>query len=267
MVTHESRTEHHRAPGARERALRRGRAGASGTARSTVRSLKYPGAVRFLRRNSNTDTQTAGPETDAETEGVESHTESHSAKSHTPAKGRATPSRREAEGKRRGPVAPPPKTTREAIKRNKSLRKRNASSKDDRRQAAKERRDRMNAGDDRYLLPRDRGPVKAYIRDVIDSRRHVLGLFMPLAIVVFVALLVPYPAAQQYATLLCSVLLLGMIVEGVLNGRRVVKQVRAKFPQESVRGLSIGWYAFIRASQLRKLRVPKPRVSPGNTVT
>jgi hypothetical protein len=33
-----------------------------------------------------------------------------------------------------------------------------------------------------------------------------------------------------------------------------------------VRGLSVGWYAFIRASQIRKLRVPKPRVRPGDKI-
>jgi len=42
--------------------------------------------------------------------------------------------------------------------------------------------------------------------------------------------------------------------------------VRAKFPTEPIKGISIGWYSFIRASQLRKLRVPKPRVKPGEAV-
>lgn len=217
--------------------------------------------MRFLRRNSTEETdQVESAAVDVDTSG-----ESHQ-RGYTPAKGKATPKRREAEAKRRGPVAPPPKTTREAIKRNKELRKSNPATKEDRKAAAKERRDRMNAGEDKYLLPRDRGPVKAYVRDLIDSRRHVLGLFMPLAILVFVALLIPYPQVQQYATLLCTVMLLGMLVEGFLNGRKVAKAAREKFPKEDVRGRSIGWYAFIRASQLRKLRVPKPRVNVGDAV-
>ena len=33
-----------------------------------------------------------------------------------------------------------------------------------------------------------------------------------------------------------------------------------------IKGLSIGWYAFTRASQLRRLRVPKPRVPYGADV-
>ncbi|HJQ45190.1 MAG TPA: DUF3043 domain-containing protein [Amycolatopsis sp.] len=214
--------------------------------------------MRFLRRSSATTEDS--PEAEV-AESVESHN-----RGFTPSKGRATPKRKEAEGKRRGPVAPPPKTTREAMKRNRDIRKANPASKDERRAAAKERQARMAAGDDKYLLPRDKGPVKAYVRDLVDSRRNLLGLFMPLAILVFVALLVPYPRIQQFATLLTTLVLAGMVVEGFLSGRRITKQVREKFPKETVNGRSIGWYAFVRASQIRKLRMPKPRVQPGESV-
>lgn len=195
-------------------------------------------------------------------ESVESHT-----RGYTPAKGRPTPKRKEAEGKRRGPVAPPPRTMREAMKRNRELRKSNPTSKEDRRRAAKERQERMAAGDDRYLLPRDKGPVKAYVRDLVDSRRHFLGAFMPLAILVFIVLLVPYPVIQQYVTLLCMVALAVMAIEGYFNGRRIARLAREKFPKENISGRSLGWYAFVRASQIRKLRMPKPRVKVGEAVS
>lgn len=187
-------------------------------------------------------------------------------KAHTPGKGRPTPKRREAEQRKRGPVAPPPRTTREAIKRargNKGDRKELAAK---RREIRVKQRERMMAGDEKYLMPRDRGPVKGYIRDAVDSRRNLLGLFMPLAILIFVALLVPDPRVQSLTTLLCLLMLVAMIFEGVLSGGRISKRVRAKFPKEHVRGLSVGWYAFIRASQIRKLRVPKPRVRPGDKI-
>jgi hypothetical protein len=61
-------------------------------------------------------------------------------------------------------------------------------------------------------------------------------------------------------------MLFGMAVEGVANGRRITKLVREQFPNEPIKGRSIGWYAFVRASQIRKLRVPKPRLKPGDTV-
>lgn len=215
--------------------------------------------MRFLRRK------------EAESADVESEVElaeedAAKNKAHTPGKGRATPKRREAEQRKRGPVAPPPRTTREAMKRargNKEDRKELAAK---RREIRVKQRERMMAGDEKYLMPRDRGPVKAYIRDAVDSRRNLLGLFMPLAILIFVALLVPDPRVQSLTTLLCLLMLVAMVFEGVLSGRRITRRVREKFPKEPVRGLSVGWYAFIRASQIRKLRVPKPRVVPGDKV-
>ena len=213
--------------------------------------------MRFLRR-STTDT---AADDSAATESVDV-----GGKSFTPGKGKATPKRREAEAKRRGPVAPPPTTMREAMKRNKELRKANPQTKEDRRAAAKARREAMMRGDDKALLPRDRGPVKAYVRDLVDSRRNLLGLFMPLAILVFLALLVPLPQVQSYITLLCTAMLLVMAIEGFVNGRKIAKLVRERFPKEAVSGRSIGWYAFVRASQIRKLRVPKPRLKPGDPI-
>ena len=208
--------------------------------------------MRFLRRNSADSTDSAVE--DADTAGEEP---GH--KAYTAAKGRPTPKRRDAEARKRGPVAPAPKTTREAMRRGRG-------NKDERRANARERRERMMAGDDKFLMPRDKGPVKAYVRDVVDSRRNLLGLFMPLAILVFVALLVPSPAIQQYATLLCLIMLVAMIFEGIVNGRRVAKLAKARFPKEVIKGGSIGWYAFVRGSQLRKLRVPKPRIRPGDPI-
>jgi hypothetical protein len=174
-------------------------------------------------------------------------------------KGRPTPKRREAEGRRRGPAPAPPRTQREAAR----LAKANRPSRDERRRLAEERRERMAAGDERYLMPRDRGPVKAYIRDVVDSRPHLMGLFMPLALVVMLSLLVPVPAAQQYLSLFSLVALSTMIIEGIFLGASITRKARAKFPDEQIGGLSTGWYAFTRASQLRRLRIPKPRVQRG----
>jgi hypothetical protein len=174
-------------------------------------------------------------------------------------KGRPTPKRRDAEAKRRGPAPPPPRTQREASK----LAKANRPSREEQRAAAAARREGMERGDDRYLLPRDRGPVKAYIRDIVDSRPHIMGLFMPLAVIVLFSVILPFPAMQQYLSLFSLICLVTMITEGVILGLSISKKVRAKFPNEDVKGLSVGWYAFTRASQIRKFRVPKPRVQRG----
>jgi hypothetical protein len=218
--------------------------------------------VKFLRRKEAESAAEPESESGTETEAEEVARR----RAHTPGKGRPTPKRRDAEQRRRGPVAPPPRTTREAMRRargNKEERKELAAK---RREIRAKQRERMMEGDEKYLMPRDRGPVKGYIRDLVDARRNLLGLFMPLAVLIFVALLVPDPRVQSFTTLMCLLMLIAMIFEGILSGRRLTKLVRAKYPNEPIRGLSIGWYAFIRASQIRKLRVPKPRVRPGDQV-
>ncbi|HEY2762600.1 MAG TPA: DUF3043 domain-containing protein [Pseudonocardiaceae bacterium] len=181
-------------------------------------------------------------------------------RSRTPGKGRPTPSRRESEARKRGPAPPPPKNQREALRRMRG-------SKNERREAAAVRRERMMAGDEKYLMPRDRGPVKAYIRDLVDSRRNIAGLFMPLALLVVLVILVPSPAIQQYVSLLSMAMLVTMIAEGVLLGVIISRRVRERFPEETVSALSVGFYALTRATQLRKLRAPKPRVGRGEQIS
>lgn len=214
--------------------------------------MPYPGDVKFLHRGSDTAE-------DAEVEDIEIDDEPSEPRSYTPAKGRPTPKRRESDPRTRGPVAPPPKTQREAYKRSKG-------DKGDRKKAAATRRERMAAGDDRYLMPRDKGPVRAHVRDIVDSRRHLLGLFMPMAILIFVVLFIRMPALQQYVTSVVLVVLIVMVIEGVFLGRTVTRKVREKFPDAQDRALSLGWYAGVRASQVRKLRMPKPRTKVGADV-
>ncbi len=207
--------------------------------------------VRFLRRSTPTTVGADPTENDV--------AQGPGDTSRSPGKGRPTPKRREAETRRRGPAPPPPRTQREASR----LARANRPDKDQRRRDAAERRERMAAGDDRFLMPRDRGPVKAYIRDIVDSRPHLMGLFMPLAVIVVLSLLVPLPAAQQYLSLFSLIALTVMVAEGIILGATVTRKAREKFPDATINPLGTGWYAFTRASQLRKLRVPKPRVERG----
>ena len=168
-------------------------------------------------------------------------------------KGRPTPKRNEAQGRRPGPPPPPPTTRKEAYKR---MREQQATRRAESRQGAAR-------GDDAYLPARDRGPVRAYIRDVVDSRPHLIGLFMPLALVVVASVFVPVPAVQQYMSLFSLAMLMTMIAEGVYLGLTVTQKARVKFPNEDINGLGTGWYSFTRASQPRRLRMPKPRVQRG----
>jgi hypothetical protein len=146
------------------------------------------------------------------------------------------------------------------------LAKQNRKARGQRRKDAAERRGRMMAGDESALLAKDRGPVKRFLRDFVDSRRHVLGLFMPLAFVVMLSLALPIPQIQHYFQLFCMAAVTAMLLEGVLLGRQATKLARERFPKETIGAVGVGWYTFSRASQLRRLRVPKPRVKIGDKV-
>lgn len=135
----------------------------------------------------------------------------------------------------------------------------------ERKALSQDRRARMLAGEDAYLLPRDRGPVRAFVRDIVDSRRSLVGLFMPLALVLILTLFLS-PELQSIVTLAMLIMMLFMLAEGIWVGRMINNRVRERFPETSDGGMKLGWYAFVRASQIRKMRAPKPRVSPGEAV-
>ena len=189
----------------------------------------------------------------------------------TAPKGRPTPKRDAA--KRRGPVAPAPMTAAEARRRRKETRQK--LSREERREfraaqreRTSDRRDKMMAGEEEYLLPRDKGPVRRHVRNVVDARRNLLGLFMPIAFaLVFLMLAVPTPQVNGLVSIAMLVLVVIMLADALLLGRKVNKLVDAKFPKNTESGWRLGFYAASRASQLRRMRAPRPQVKRGDTVT
>jgi DUF3043 family protein len=190
----------------------------------------------------------------------------------TAPKGRPTPKRSQA-SRRRGPVAPAPMTAAEARRRRKELggpklsRAERKTERVTRRADMAERREKMMAGEDAYLLPRDKGPVRRFARDVVDARRGVLGLFMPAALgLIFVMLAVPSVAVQRFLSPAMLVLVLIMVIDGLIVGRKVNRLVDQKFPDNTESGWKLGFYAASRASQLRRMRAPRPQVNRGDKV-
>jgi Protein of unknown function (DUF3043) len=190
----------------------------------------------------------------------------------TAPKGRPTPKRSES-SRKRGPVAPAPMTSAEARRRRKEMRQtltreERKADKIARRADMADRREKMMAGEDAYLLPRDKGPVRRFVRDVVDSRRNVLGLFMPAALgLIFIMLAVPSVQVQRVLSPAMLVLVLIMVIDGFLVGRKVNKLVDQKFPDNTESGWKLGFYAASRASQLRRMRAPRPQVDRGAKVT
>jgi hypothetical protein len=191
----------------------------------------------------------------------------------TAPKGRPTPKRSEAAGrqKKRGPVAPAPMTTAQARARRKAVagpklsREQRRAQKAQRRERMADRRERMMAGDEAYLLSRDQGPVRRFARDLVDARRNVLGLFMPSALgLLFFGMAVPQIQFYVYPAMLA--LMAAMAVDGVVLARKVTKMCDAKFPGNLESRWKLAFYAIGRASQLRRMRAPRPQVDRGDRV-
>ena len=171
-------------------------------------------------------------------------------------KGRPTPKRSEAQGRRQGPPPPPPTTRKEAYRR---MRATQASRRPEARAAAAR-------GDDNYLPSRDRGPVRKYVRDIVDARRNVGSFFLVIAAVALIGTIAPSAIVKNYATLVLFGFLLVMIVDSVVLSRRIKRKVAERFPNDNTSSRSLSWYGISRSTMIRRWRFPKPDVAMGADV-
>lgn len=165
-------------------------------------------------------------------------------------KGRPTPKRSVAQSQRRS-VANTPMTRKEAAKRQREAR----------RVQMERQRQALAGGDERYLPARDKGPVRKFARDFVDSRFHMAEFFLPLAVVILVLSMVRVGAVQSIALLLWLVVIILIVVDSAVTWVRLRKRLAERFPGESTRGAVP--YALMRTLQMRRLRMPKPQVKRG----
>jgi Protein of unknown function (DUF3043) len=170
------------------------------------------------------------------------------------AKGRPTPKRSEAERNRRQPItgsrAPATPRTPEDKAKAKTDRSRKYEA--------------MKAGEAWALNPRDRGPARALARDYIDSTRRISEYYMYILVVLLIAIFVRNKTAQTYLSPLILVLVVIIVIDAQFIRYRLRKLVSERLPGESTRGLTM--YAVMRALQIRRFRVPAPRVRPGDKI-
>lgn len=163
-------------------------------------------------------------------------------------KGRPTPTRKEREAARKRPLVP-----------------------DDRRQARKEARAKMNAtrerarigmaaGEERYLPQRDKGPQRKFVRDYVDARTSLGEFLIPVMFLVIIATFIPSIEAQTISILVLWGFFIVAIIDSVVLSWLVKRRLRKKFG-DAEKG--VGFYAGMRALQLRVLRLPKPQVKRG----
>lgn len=137
------------------------------------------------------------------------------------------------------------------------------------KQAAERDRARqgMLAGDERYFPARDKGPARKFAREWVDSRRLPSQYFLPFSLLILLATWIPWPMSIRAAVLGYTVtigwpiMMIGVLFTSVYVAWKVKRLVAEKLPQESTRG--VGFYAAMRALQIRKLRFPPPAVLPG----
>ena len=164
-------------------------------------------------------------------------------------KGRPTPTRKEREDARKRPLVP-----------------------NDRKQAAKEHRAKMNAsrerarngmanGEERYLPQRDRGVQKRWVRDYVDARISIGEFLIPVMFFVIILTFIPSPEAQTISILGLWAFFLVAVLDSTLLGFIIRRKLTKKFGADKVE--KVRWYAAMRSLQLRLLRLPKPQVKRG----
>ncbi len=220
-----------------------------------------PLSLPFRRKPSDPATESED-EAVAE-DGASRTTTATRARAYTPSKrelGKATPKR--TTGVRR--IEATPKDRKEAAKRQAEKRK---ELREKQRAHRAEIREGMLAGKEEYLPPRDKGPERATVRNIVDARRNLASYFLPGALIVIIGSSGAMPPAVQLGTTLFWVMLsVGIVVDSFLLTRKVRKVLSKKFPKAVKPPRAHYSYAIFRSLQIRRLRMPQPKVKPGDRV-
>ncbi|MDG6102400.1 DUF3043 domain-containing protein [Dactylosporangium aurantiacum] len=148
-----------------------------------------------------------------------------------------------------------------------------------RREAAKRMRERQRAerlearegmanGDERFLLPRDKGPERRLVRDIVDSRRTIGTFFFGTT---FLVMLVGFnrnlnPSIYFAANALFGVMAVATAIDSFLISRTIKRLIKQRFPSTNERLGRLYFYAIMRAISFRFIRNPKPQVKIGASV-
>ncbi|MFI5755386.1 DUF3043 domain-containing protein [Streptomyces sp. NPDC051569] len=165
-------------------------------------------------------------------------------------KGRPTPKRSEAQTQRRR-ASTTPTDRKSAMKRQREVRRADLA----------KQREALASGDERYLPVRDKGPVRRFVRDYVDSRFHIAEYFLPFAVVILLLRLVRVGSIQNIALLIWVGLMVLIVLDSVVLWIRLRKELAARFPDTPKRGAVP--YGLMRTLQIRRLRLPKPQVKRG----
>ena len=125
----------------------------------------------------------------------------------------------------------------------------------------------MRTGDINNMPKSERLPWRVYIRDYVDARFNVGEFFMPVAFgIIVLSMAFSVTIQNVYASIIPLLAMYGylfaIIVDIALMWRALKKKLIAKYGEASVaRGTRSASYAWSRAIQIRRWRIPKPRYS------
>jgi hypothetical protein len=167
------------------------------------------------------------------------------------AKNRPTPKRRDQEAARRQPLV---------VADRKRAKKMDRAQ---RNQQLTKTRQAMLTGDEAGLPPRDKGPVRRYIRDHIDARWNLAEFMLPVMLIVLALSFLRTSTILFFVMLLTYSVLLAAVLDTFIMWRRLRKKLAAKFGEEAATAKGNGMYAAMRAFQLRRSRMPRALVKRG----
>jgi len=165
-------------------------------------------------------------------------------------KGRPTPSRKEAEAAAKA-RAKTPRTRKEAAAQQRLARS----------QSSSKMREAMKTGDERYLPARDRGPVKRFLRDYVDSRFSFVELMIPVLLVTTVMAWSGSSSIAAYGNAVLFGMLLLIVTDMVRLRFKLKRELAARFPDEPTKGTT--YYAVMRSLQMKFMRMPKSQIKIG----
>ena len=119
-------------------------------------------------------------------------------------------------------------------------------------------------GEEHALPARDKGPVRRFVRDYVDSSRTIGEYFLPTIMLVLVLTVIPVRAVQLFAIIFMYTVMIYSAISGLFFTFKIRKLVNEKFPGTSTKGL--GMYGWLRSTQMRRLRAPAPQVKRGDKV-
>lgn len=165
-------------------------------------------------------------------------------------KGRPTPKRSEAQANRKTRVTAP-KDRKEATR---VARQRAREDREAQRQA-------LITGDEKGLPLRDKGPLRRFCRDFVDSRFTAAEFFLPSAVLILILSIMPSTTLKNVSLLGWAAAIALIVLDSIRLNYLLKKQLRERFPDANLKGCTP--YALMRSLQMRRLRLPKPQVARG----